>query len=59
MVGFPADRKLSQINVDFSSVCNSFELEPEQKAQWAISSALKLQKKKMAIILNCVEKEIV
>lgn len=60
MVGFPADRKLSQINVDFSSLCNSFELEPEQKAQWAISSALKLKKKKkMAIILNCVEKEIV
>ena len=58
MVGFPADRKLSQINVDFSSLCNRFELEPEQKAQWAISSALKL-KKKMAIILNCVEKEIV
>ena len=45
MVGFPADRKLSQINVDFSSLCNSFELEPEQKAQWAISSALKLKKK--------------
>ena len=32
-IGFPADRKLSQINVDFSSLCNSFELEPEQKAQ--------------------------
>lgn len=45
MVGFPADRKLSQINVDFSSLCNRFELEPEQKAQWAISSALKLKKK--------------
>ena len=54
MVGFPADRKLSQIDVDFSSLCNSFELEPEQKAQWAIN-----WKKKMAIILNCVEKGIV
>ena len=44
MVGSPADRKLSQINVDFSSLCKSFELGLEQKAQWDISSALKLKK---------------